>query len=88
MKQEKGYPFHQGVAHFGDRYVTHRIYCTAPNRIAEPGDILCSVRAPVGRLNVTLDKIIIGRGLPHCKVRQVTSLFCFTSYEPISSKKT
>ncbi|MDE2058436.1 MAG: restriction endonuclease subunit S [candidate division NC10 bacterium] len=59
----EGLPFHQGVTDFGDRFVTHRIYSTALNRIAESGDILCSVRAPVGRLNVTLDKIVIGRGL-------------------------
>ncbi|MCX5825595.1 MAG: restriction endonuclease subunit S [Deltaproteobacteria bacterium] len=59
----EGLPFHQGVTDFGARFVTHRIYTTALNRIGEPGDILCSVRAPVGRLNVTLDKIVIGRGL-------------------------
>jgi type I restriction enzyme S subunit len=59
----EGLPFHQGVTDFGDRFVTHRIYSTALNRVAEAGDILCSVRAPVGRLNVTLDKIVIGRGL-------------------------
>jgi type I restriction enzyme S subunit len=58
-----GLPFHQGVADFGDRFVSHRVYCTVQNRIAEADDILCSVRAPVGRLNVTLDKIVIGRGL-------------------------
>ncbi len=59
----EGLPFHQGVTDYGDRFVTHRVYSTAFNRVAEPGDILCSVRAPVGRLNVTLDKIVIGRGL-------------------------
>jgi len=59
----EGLPFHQGVTDFGDRFVSHRIYTTALNRVAELGDILCSVRAPVGRLNVTLDKIVIGRGL-------------------------
>jgi type I restriction enzyme S subunit len=58
-----GLPFHQGVTDFGDRFVSHRIYSTALNRTAEAGDLLCSVRAPVGRLNVTLDKIVIGRGL-------------------------
>lgn len=62
-ENDEGLPFHQGVTDFGDRFVTNRIYSTALNRIAEPGDILCSVRAPVGRLNVTLDKIVIGRGL-------------------------
>ncbi len=59
----EGLPFHQGVSDFGDRFVAHRVYCTALNRLAEAGDILCSVRAPVGRLNITLEKIVIGRGL-------------------------
>lgn len=58
-----GLPFHQGVTDFGDRYVTNTMFCSNPTRIAEPGDILCSVRAPVGRLNITIDRIIIGRGL-------------------------
>ncbi|MBU1395221.1 MAG: restriction endonuclease subunit S [Gammaproteobacteria bacterium] len=59
----EGLPFHQGVADFCDRFVKHRIYCSVQNRIAEAGDILCSVRAPVGRLNITMDKVVIGRGL-------------------------
>ncbi len=58
-----GLPFHQGVADFGDRYPTQRMYCTLDARVAEPGDILFSVRAPVGRINITLDKIVIGRGI-------------------------
>ena len=65
----EGLPFHQGVADFGDRFVTNRIFTTALNRIAEAGDILCSVRAPVGRLNLTLDKIVIGRGLAALRSR-------------------
>lgn len=62
-EEGQGLPFHQGVTNFGERFVEHKIYCTVKNRIAEPGDILCSVRAPVGRLNITLDQIVIGRGL-------------------------
>ena len=58
-----GLPFHQGVANFGTRFPTHQTYCTIKARLAEPGDILFSVRAPVGRINITLDKIVIGRGL-------------------------
>ena len=73
----EGLPFHQGVADFGDRFVTHRVYTTAENRIAEPGDILCSVRAPVGRLNLTTDKIVIGRGLAAVRSRQNHQLFLF-----------
>lgn len=64
-----GLPFHQGVTDFGERFVSHRVYSTALNRVAEAGDILCSVRAPVGRLNVTLDKIVIGRGLSALRSR-------------------
>lgn len=58
-----GLPFHQGVSNFGDRFPEHKVFCTLESRIAEPGDILFSVRAPVGRINLTQDKIVIGRGL-------------------------
>ncbi len=73
----EGLPFHQGVTDFGDRFVSHRVYCTALNRIAEAGDILCSVRAPVGRLNVTLDKIVIGRGLAALRSKTENQSFLF-----------
>lgn len=59
----EGQPFHQGVTDFGDRFPTDRLFCTVEGRIAEAGDILFSVRAPVGRMNITDKKIIIGRGL-------------------------
>jgi len=58
-----GLPFHQGVTNFGVRFPSHKTYCAVQNRIAEPGDILFSVRAPVGRINITPDKIVLGRGL-------------------------
>jgi len=58
-----GLPFHQGVTNFGERFPTDRLFCTVESRIAEAGDILFSVRAPVGRMNITDKKIIIGRGL-------------------------
>lgn len=58
-----GLPFHQGVSDFGRRFVTHKTYTKQATRMAEAGDVLCSVRAPVGRLNMTRDKIAIGRGL-------------------------
>jgi type I restriction enzyme S subunit len=59
----EGQPFHQGVTDFGDRFPTDRLFCTTEGRIAEAGDILFSVRAPVGRMNIADKKIIIGRGL-------------------------
>ena len=62
-EEGNGLPFHQGVANFGARFPTHQTYCTVQNRIARSGDILFSVRAPVGKINITLDKIVIGRGI-------------------------
>jgi len=58
-----GIAFHQGVTDFGDRFPSDRLFCTAAGRIAEAGDILFSVRAPVGRMNIANKKIILGRGL-------------------------
>jgi type I restriction enzyme S subunit len=72
-----GLPFHQGVADFGDRFVTHRVFTTALNRLAHAGDVLCSVRAPVGRLNVTPDTIVIGRGLAALRSRSANQSFLF-----------
>jgi len=46
-----GLPFFQGVADFNYRHPTPRVFCTVPSRIALPGDILLSVRAPIGRVN-------------------------------------
>jgi len=58
-----GLPFHQGVTDFGNWFPQTRMYCTELNRVAEDGDILFSVRAPVGRINVADRRIVIGRGL-------------------------
>lgn len=60
---KQGLPFHQGVGSYGTRFVDDNVYSTSITRLAEPNSILFSVRAPVGRLNITKNKIIIGRGL-------------------------
>ena len=75
----EGLPFHQGVTDFGERFPTTRVYCTFSGRIAEAGDILFSVRAPVGRLNLTDRKIIIGRGLS--AIRNLNGYQCFTFHQ-------
>ncbi len=62
-QEKEGLPFHQGVGTYGNRFVKDEIYSTSFTRIAEAGSILFSVRAPVGRLNITKNKIVIGRGL-------------------------
>jgi type I restriction enzyme S subunit len=61
--QGKGLPFFQGKADFGDRHPSVRIWCTEPKKVAQPGDVLISVRAPVGPTNVADQTCAIGRGL-------------------------
>ena len=62
-EQAIGEVFYQGRAEFGFRFPSRRLYTTEPKRIAEPGDVLLSVRAPVGDLNVAYERCCIGRGL-------------------------
>lgn len=58
-----GEVFYQGRAEFGARFPTRRLYTTEPKRMASRGDVLMSVRAPVGDCNVVLEPCCIGRGL-------------------------
>ena len=58
-----GEVFYQGRAEFGFRFPTRRLFTSEPKRMAEIGDVLLSVRAPVGDLNVAYEKCCIGRGL-------------------------
>lgn len=58
-----GKPFHQGVADFGSHFPSTRKWCSVEGRSAFDGDILVSVRAPVGRINIANTDITIGRGL-------------------------
>jgi len=58
-----GLPFYQGKADFGDIHPTPSKYCSKPLRIAEKDDILMSVRAPVGDVNIAQEKSCIGRGV-------------------------
>ena len=58
-----GLPFLQGKAEFGDIYPCAVKWCAAPSKIAEPDDVLISVRAPVGPTNLCGIRSCIGRGL-------------------------
>ncbi|KKT75133.1 MAG: Restriction modification system DNA specificity domain protein [Parcubacteria group bacterium GW2011_GWB1_44_7] len=62
-----GSPFHQGVTNFGFRFPVTNTFSTEGTRKAVAGDILFSVRAPVGRINVADRNMIIGRGLAALK---------------------
>lgn len=58
-----GLPFYQGRTDFGFRFPSQRIFCSSPTRIAEHGDALVSVRAPVGDVNMAIERCCIGRGV-------------------------
>ena len=59
----EGLPFFQGKAEFSDVYPVTRKWCVSPKKIAQKGDVLLSVRAPVGPTNIATTKCCIGRGL-------------------------
>ena len=75
-----GTPFLQGNAEFGPHHPTPKIYCPTANKHASPGDILLSVRAPVGAINVADQEYGIGRGL--CAIRPRTNQLecCYAKY--------
>ena len=72
-----GMIFYQGCTDFGSRYPTIRKFTTSPTRFAKQADILLSVRAPVGTLNISKEDCCIGRGLAcmNSKTNAITYLF-------------
>jgi len=66
-EDKQGMVFFQGRTDFGFRFPTVRLYTTEPSRIAAKFDVLVSVRAPVGDINVASEKCCIGRGLAAIK---------------------
>ncbi|QKF07550.1 hypothetical protein HLV38_05025 [Berryella wangjianweii] len=62
-KEHKGLPFFQGNADFGKVSPIAKTWCTNPKKVAEKGDILLSVRAPIGAVNLASEQCCIGRGL-------------------------
>lgn len=65
----EGLPFYQGMADFQDKYPKERTWCTEPKKITLKNDILLSVRAPVGPVNISHKKACIGRGLSALRVK-------------------
>ena len=70
-KEKDGLPFFQGNADFGELYPNERLWCNEPKKVAMPGDILISVRAPIGALNYAKDKSCIGRGLAAITIKNI-----------------
>ena len=78
-EDRQGLPFFQGRTDFGFRYPLNRKFCTAPTRIAEAGDTLVSVRAPVGDINMAWEKCCIGRGIAALRHKSGSSSFTYYS---------
>ena len=75
---EMGLPFYQGKTEFSDKYIGSPVtWCSSPCRIAEKNDILMSVRAPVGDVNIATEKCCIGRGLASIRPLDGESTFLF-----------
>ena len=70
----EGLPFFQGNADFGKINPNVRVWCNAPKKIAHKNDILISVRAPIGALNVADSDCCIGRGLASLSVNNSVSV--------------
>ena len=81
---KNGIVFFQGRAEFGFRYPTPRLYTTAPKRMAQTGDVLMSVRAPVGDLNIAFESCCIGRGIS--AIRSIDEHPSFLFYSLLSLK--
>jgi very-short-patch-repair endonuclease len=82
----QGLPFYQGKAEFGERYPKVRKWCSNPNKIAEAGDILVSIRAPVGPTNIVQARSCIGRGLATVRaITPINQLFLFYFFRHIET---
>ena len=86
-KDGRGLPFFQGCADFGILNPNISTYCSEPKKVAEPLDILMSVRAPVGTLNIANTKCCIGRGLASFREIKNKSSYKFLYYLLKSSEK-
>lgn len=81
----KGLPFLQGNADFSSKFPTPRIWCETANKIAIKDDVLLSVRAPIGEVNLADQKFGIGRGL--CAIRSVITNCTLLYYIALSLNK-
>ena len=81
-EEGNGTVFYQGSTDFGIRFPSIRMYTTEPSRFATKGDILMSVRAPVGDTNIANTDCCIGRGLAalNSKIGSITYLYFILDY--------
>ena len=76
-KNRIGLPFLQGVTDFGEIYPNYITWCSNPKKIAGKNQILFSVRAPVGDINITKSKCCIGRGIASLDPGENNLFYCY-----------
>ncbi|AUW93053.1 hypothetical protein BXT84_03050 [Sulfobacillus thermotolerans] len=86
IDQQIGLPFYQGKTDFGDVHPIPTVYCLKPLKIAEPEDILITVRAPVGAVNTNHTRAVIGRGIASIRPHRDRLLSNFLFYVMQSPK--
>ena len=75
--EKNGYPFLQGNRTFGFKYPTFDTYTTVATKFAKAGDVIMSVRAPVGALNITPVDMCLGRGVCALRMKNGNQSFLF-----------
>lgn len=81
-----GLPFFQGRRDFGFRYPSNRVYCTAPQRLADHGDTLVSVRAPVGDINMAMERCCVGRGVAAVRHKSGSRSYTYYAMHTLSNR--
>ena len=81
-----GVVFYQGRTDFGFRFPTIRLYTTEPKRFAEKNDILMSVRAPVGDINIAKEYCAIGRGLASLRPKDGCYSFLYYTLKQLNQE--
>jgi len=73
----RGLPFFQGRKDFGQKYPSATIWCSESKRVAEKDEVLVSVRAPIGDVNIASEKCCIGRGLASLSMHKNENEFLY-----------
>ena len=78
-ENQDGLPFFQGVTEFRYMYPEHKFWCSEPKKVAKKDQILFSVRAPVGEINISKTECCIGRGLTAVIPKNDHLRYCYYS---------
>ena len=76
---KEGLPFYQGVKDFGHKYPIPTVFCNTSQKIAEPQDVLLSVRAPIGTVD---ESLIHPREVFSSAIRMNASNICIVHNHP------